>query len=227
MRSLSWPRAVRMTIGTGASARSRRHTSRPSMPGEHEVEHHQVGRVGQRPVERRPAVGHRLDLVAVAARGSAPPPRTRWRRRRRRGSAAGVSITAGEGTAPGTRSPIRPLRPGGTTGAARPRPARPGACVHRRRGPHRARQGAACPGGSRPGCARRARPPGGGRWRGRPGRHAGRGVAVVRRRVVLALDGRPGRWCPPGVRGRRPGRRAARPTGWPPRGRGTRRARRC
>ena len=50
--------AVSMTIGTPDSARIARHTSMPSMPGQHQVEQHEV-RLG--------LAEHRQRLVAVRA----------------------------------------------------------------------------------------------------------------------------------------------------------------
>ena len=54
-------------IGTSPVGRSRRHTSRPSMPGQHQVEHDQVGgRLAHEP-QRRLAVGGLDHLVPVGA----------------------------------------------------------------------------------------------------------------------------------------------------------------
>ena len=80
-------------MGTGASARSRRHTSRPSMPGSIRSSTTRSGGLARARSSAVRAVGHGLDREAVALEVAAPRPRTPWRRRRRRGSGAAASIT--------------------------------------------------------------------------------------------------------------------------------------
>ena len=150
MRSLSWPRAVRMTIGTGASARSRRQTSSPSMPGSIRSRTTRSAE-GQRPVERRPAVVDRLDreplVLEVAGHDLG-----------HRGVVVHHEDVRGtvRHTAEGTAAPAHPLRT-----AKQPAPGEdPPAC-----GSYTgavdiivlAKQPS--PAGSRPACARRARRP--------------------------------------------------------------------
>ena len=71
--SASSPRAVRtMTNGSMSDARRRRHTPMPSGPAgpEAEVEEHELVALGRQRVERRLAVGHRADVVALGEQGA-------------------------------------------------------------------------------------------------------------------------------------------------------------
>jgi hypothetical protein len=63
--------AVSITIGTPDSARIARHTSMPSMPGQHQVQQHQVGLVLAEHRHRLVAVRAQRGLVALAAQHDA------------------------------------------------------------------------------------------------------------------------------------------------------------
>ena len=208
MRSLSWPRAVSMTIGTGARARSRRQTSRPSMPGSiRSSTTRSGGSASARSSATRPSATVstvKPSRSQVAATTSAP-----WRRRPRPGSVRGAivplpSVRPRTGADPLTKRRNNCRLPAGAAGRS---------AVHRPRGHHRARQGT----GPRPGQdpAVPAVPP-------------AEAAAVAEAaladtlaaacasgadRVVLALDGRPGAWCPPGVGWSARARAARRPAG--------------
>ena len=121
MRSSSSPRAVSITTGTGANARSSSADVEPVHAREHEIEHHESRRqgtcAGDRRDGRRPPSRRRIPRV----RGSAPRPRATVGRLRRR--------------APGLPSPCCPhhrsrQRPPRTPGARSTLSRCPGYAAH-------------------------------------------------------------------------------------------------
>ena len=67
-RSASSPRAVSMITGTGRKGPETAADLEPVHAWQHEVEHDEVGRVGERPFEGDAAVADDLDREALAHR---------------------------------------------------------------------------------------------------------------------------------------------------------------